>query len=146
MKLEFRIVSVADYDFLWSLHEEAYREHIEAIWGWDDVYQKAHFDHEFAERDADRVLIVVDDEIVGELQIEQRVDELFVRNIKIRGLSQGRGIGALVFESLKRRARQRGDAIVLWVFRTNKRAHAFYESLGFTQFASTETHHHLRWT
>ena len=37
-----------DENLLYALHREAMREHIDAVWGWNEGWQRAHFEGEYA--------------------------------------------------------------------------------------------------
>ncbi|MEE2756151.1 MAG: GNAT family N-acetyltransferase [Myxococcota bacterium] len=145
-KLNYRPVYIGDFDFLWQLHRQVYHAHVNAIWGWDELEQKRRFEESFADHEADRRIIEVNGEAVGELELEHRADVLFVANIKIQPEMQNQGIGREIFQQLKRVATDRRECIELFVFRNNRRALNFYREQGFEEFGQTASHRRLRWT
>ena len=81
-----RGVTDTDDDFLWRLNEEALRDHIEQIWGWDEETQRIHF-QERLRRESEKQLILIDDERVGYLELSERDETLHIINIQISSLA-----------------------------------------------------------
>jgi GNAT superfamily N-acetyltransferase len=132
-----------DRDFLLRLHHEAFRESVEALWGWDDADQERIFDEHLA-RPVERQVIQVGDEDVGELSVEERADEVFLASILVLAAWQGRGIGGSVLDWLLARAAAEGKPLTLRVIVTNPRARRLYERKGFRVTRTTETHVYMR--
>ncbi len=40
---QLRIALDTDYPWMFDLHRRVYGHHIEALWGWDEAWQRAHF-------------------------------------------------------------------------------------------------------
>jgi len=138
-----RPARTSDRDFLYALHEATMREHVDAVWGWDDGIQISHFDDRF--RPGLWQVIQVDGRDVGVLVVEERVEEIYVARIEIGAEWQGRGIGTAVICSLMDDAATSGKELTLDVFHVNERARALYERLGFRVVARSETHASMRW-
>ena len=143
---DLRPAQPEDDPFLWALQCEVYRSHVEEIWGWDEAWQRAHFEEKRAQGCDEQFIIEYRSEPVGYLELEYHADVVYVRNIQLLPKVQGQGIGRHLFERLKRRARDRREAIELQVFRTNERALYFYENIGFQRIGRTETHLKMRWS
>jgi ribosomal protein S18 acetylase RimI-like enzyme len=101
------------------------RESVEALWGWDEELQRRIFDERFA---GERFQVIeVDGNDAGVLDVEEGVDEVFLRLIELLPENQGHGIGSSIIRSLQ----ARGKPITLRVLTTNPRAAALYRRLGF---------------
>jgi ribosomal protein S18 acetylase RimI-like enzyme len=123
---------------LFELHRLVFRAHIDELWGWDEAWQRQRFREEFAESETTVVRAV--ERTVGYVQVVAEADRLFLRNIALHPDVQGQGLGARLVEEFIVRAESRDLPIVMGVFRTNPRAVAFYERLGFVRTGKTETH------
>ena len=145
-RYQLRDAQQTDFEFLWALHVESYRSHIEVIWGWDEAWQRNHFEEEMADESHRRQVIEADGDSIGFLDVEHRDECLFVRNIKLSTSVQGRGLGSRIMGDLQEVAARRSVDVVLHVFRVNTRAAAFYERLGFVQTGESETHFKLWWS
>lgn len=122
---QLRPATEGDREFLFRLHCAAMRESVEALWGWDEELQRQIFDERFA---GERFqVIVVDGKDAGVLDVEEGVDEVFLRLIELLPENQGRGIGSSIIRSLQ----ARGKPVTLRVLTTNSRAAALYRRLGF---------------
>ena len=101
------------------------RESVEALWGWDKELQRRIFDERFA--DERFQVIEVDGKDAGVLDVEEGIDEVFLRLIELLPENQGQGIGSSIIRSLQ----ARGKPVTLRVLSTNARAAALYRRLGF---------------
>lgn len=131
-------------DFAWlrQLHHATMRDTVAQIWGWDEARQEVYFREHF---DAHRLSIIqIAGRDIGVLEVEDRPEEIFLADIQIDPLEQGKGIGSAVLLDLQRRAVARQVPLTLQVNRAN-RARALYERLGFTVTGETETHYQMRW-
>jgi ribosomal protein S18 acetylase RimI-like enzyme len=116
-----------DDPFCLALHEQAMREYVEPIYGWDNEVQRAYHAAWF---DPDRLSIIEEDDgrRVGVLDVTDEHDHLYLARIEILPRAQGRGLGSAALRDLLRR----GRPIRLHVFSNNVRARTFYEEHGFT--------------
>jgi GNAT superfamily N-acetyltransferase len=140
---QLRPASPEDRDFLLRLHHAAFRESVEALWGWDEAEQERVFDEHLA-RPVTRRVIQVGDEDVGELSVEERADEHVLASILILPAWQGWGIGSAILDGLLERASAGGKPLTLRVLVTNPRARRLYERKGFRVTRTTETHVYMR--
>ena len=128
---------------LFAWYAAAYRDHIDAIWGWDDGWQRRDFGRLF---ERVRPLVVVDGaRDVGYLQVLWRAGALHLANIVLVAEARGAGRGGRLLGHLQARAGRLDRAVTLRVFRTNARAEAFYARHGFRRSGQSDTHVEMRW-
>jgi len=132
-----------DPEVLFAIHERSFRSHIEAIWGWDEPWQRQRFAEEIGASETRAVR--VDGRILGYIQVAEEPERIFLRNINIEAGARGCGIGSELIRDLKARAAHSNLPVALGVFRTNPRAVSFYERLGFVRTGRTETHVAMEW-
>ena len=128
-----------DYEFLFSLHEAAMREYVEATgWGWQEEWQREYFDRKFDP--LRRQIIQVQGQDIGVIAIEERDDELYVALIEILPEFQSRGIGTRLLGQTIDSAHRMGRPIALHVLKSNEPARRLYERLGFIIVEDDEEH------
>lgn len=142
MDFELRPATDRDRDFLYALHRAAMRESVARTWGWDEAWQRAHFDARFDPRGVE--VIRVGGRDVGAVQAEEREAELYVASLAVAPEAQGRGLGTAVVRALIARAEVRLVPVTLQVLKTNPGARRLYERLGFQTDGETTTHVRLR--
>ncbi len=140
--LKFRKAQAADSEFVFSAKKAAFREYVEQIWGWDEVYQKELHNRRFASQDLR--IIQFNGTDVGFLSTSTTPDTLNVDQIYILPEYQGRGFGAACMRGIIDDANQEQKSVTLQVLRINTRATAFYERLGFTIVDETSTHFQMK--
>ena len=133
MELSFRRVTADDFDFLWRLHNAAFRKYIEQTWGWDEDWQQRNFRETFNPEVGH--IVVVDGEDAGYLWVSEGDDEVFLASIRILPEFQGRGIGTWLIHDLIKS----GKVLRLDVLKVNP-ARALYERLGFSISNDLGTH------
>lgn len=139
MDVTLRQATAADYDFLYSLHRQAMRPYVEATWGWVEAWQEEYFCKKFDP--APRRVIQVDGKDVGVLVVEDKPDHRYLALIELLPAYQGRGIGTALIKDLQNWACTHQIPLVLHVLKTNPRARALYERLGFVICGEEE----VRW-
>jgi ribosomal protein S18 acetylase RimI-like enzyme len=118
------------------------RDVITRTWGWDESWQRAHFDAHF---DPAQVSVVcVGGREVGVLRLEARPGELYVAELQIAPDMQGRGLGSAVVRGVVEEAAARGACVTLQVIDVNTRARLLYERLGFHVTGRRERHFQMR--
>ncbi len=142
MKITRRPATDEDIEFARATHHAAYRELVERQFGyWDEAEQDAFFADDWH---GDRDLIVADGVACGYVCIEDRADDVHVRELVVAPEFQGRGIGSSVLRDAMDRAAARGVPVRLGTARQN-RALALYRRLGFRETGETDTHVLLTW-
>jgi GNAT superfamily N-acetyltransferase len=129
--ISVRPATDADIDFSFRLHKASFREYVAEVWGWDEADQREIHDRNF---DPGRVQIITEGGVeIGRLDIDDADGEIFIRLIELMPSHQGRGIGGDLIRSLLNRAAADGKRTALNVLAVNRRAHALYVRLGFTE-------------
>lgn len=142
--LALRAAIADDFEPLFACHEQAFCAHIVQLWGWDDAWQRRDFARLFAALSP--LIVESGGTACGYLQVQQRAEALHLVNIALRPEARGQGIGGQLMSRLMRDARAQELDVTLAVFRTNRRAGAFYSRLGFMVEHTTTTHEHRRWS
>jgi ribosomal protein S18 acetylase RimI-like enzyme len=137
MRWQLRPATALDEEALYEIHRAAMREHVAAIWGWEEADQRARFRASF---DAVHTsVIIVSGAVRGLLRLEDRGHELFLASIELAPEAQRAGIGSDIIRSILRDGAQRRVPVRLQVFRQNP-ARRLYERLGFHVVGETTTH------
>ena len=140
MAITYRPAVPEDFDFLYALHRAAMRASVEESFGaWDDAWQRDYFRRHFSIED--RQVIQLDGQDVGVVVVQPRAEELFLVSLEVLPAFQGRGIGTAVIRALLERARGEGKPVALQVLKSNVRARALYQRLGFGVTGETATHY-----
>lgn len=127
-----------DREALYALHGLTLRKHIAAIWGWDETWQRNHFDEHFAPEQI--AVIVVGERTVGYTRVEERNEVTYLFMLTVHPDQQNKGIGRRVMERLTEKADKQAKDTALQVFKINTDARRFYERLGFQVVGETATH------
>lgn len=143
MNYSLRQATDFDYDFLYQLKVSCLKEYIADTWGWDEGFQQAHFARHFSPNNSQ--IVVVDGLDVGELSVEDRVDELFLSRILIQPACQGQGLGTAIIQDLQKQARAREVPLALQVLKVNP-AQKLYKRLGFQIIETNETHYLMKYS
>ena len=142
MDVSLRPAAESDYDFLWWLHGATMRTYVDAIWGWDEAFQRQFFQDHF---DPARIEIVERaGEAAGYISVERGEDVIFLGAIEIAPDFQGQGIGTGLIRDLQDEAGRWGVPLKLRVLQGNP-ARRLYERLGFVATGETETHIMMNW-
>lgn len=139
---ELRPATAADRDRLYALHRAAMRDVVDRTWGWEEAWQRAHFNARFDP--AAFSLIVAGGREIGALCVQERADELYVADMQIAPEAQGRGVGTAVMRAVIARAETVGAAVTLQVLKANVRARRLYERLGFYATGEVDVHVRMR--
>ena len=143
MEISRRPATEADRELARRVHHQAYQEAVERQFGrWVVAEQDRFFDRGWA--DARHEIVLCDGEPCGYVCIEDRADDIHVRELVILPEFQGRGIGSALLGEAIARARGRGVPVRLGTFHHN-RAAELYRRLGFQETGRTPTHILMEW-
>lgn len=119
----------SDYEFLYHLHQATMKEYIEAIWGWQEAWQRDYFKAKW--EPGKRQIIQIEGQDAGVLVIENRDGEQYLGLIEILPEFQGRGVGTAVIQAFLADAEKQNLPATLHVLKCNTKAQQLYECLGF---------------
>jgi GNAT superfamily N-acetyltransferase len=134
-----RPATPADAAWARRVHHAAVRDVVERQFGsWDEAQQDRFFDRDWSGGSFE----VIEHAGVpcGYVCIEDRPDDVHIRELDIDPSFQGRGIGTSIIRSAIELARARGVPVVLGTLHENRGAQRLYQRLGFVETGRTETH------
>ena len=140
--LKVRKARATDSEFVFVVKEAAFREYVEQIWGWEDIYQRDLHNRRFASQDVR--IIQLNGTDVGFLSASNTSDMLKVDQLYILPEYQGKGIGAACMKRIIDDAALEQKPVTLQVLKINTRATAFYQRLGFTIVDENTTHFQMK--
>ncbi|MGH8714375.1 MAG: GNAT family N-acetyltransferase [Casimicrobiaceae bacterium] len=121
----------ADEEFLYALHREAMRDYVEATWGWNESWQRAHFATHYAPlRNAVIVRAGAQAADVGRIGLTRHWRCYFLRDIELAAEVRARGIGTAVVGAVIALAAASERHVELHVLACNP-ARRLYARLGF---------------
>lgn len=124
------------------MHHAAVRDVVERQFGtWDEGAQDGFFVHDWD--DGAFEIIEYDGQPCGYVCVEDRAEDVHLREIVVSPRFQGLGIGTLVIASAIDTARGRHVPMVLGTLHEN-RAARLYLRLGFIETGRTDTHTQFR--
>jgi ribosomal protein S18 acetylase RimI-like enzyme len=137
-KVTLRPAVSADYDFLYDLHRQTLKRAIQETWGWDEAWQRAHFQQHFDL--TGKNIIQQNGRDIGCLKVLDEGDHIFLSYIAITPEFQNRGIGTRLIREVLAKGGRSGKPVTLKVLKNNP-ARVLYERLGFVITKSTDTHY-----
>ena len=126
----------SDFDFLYHVACTAMHDYVDAIWGWDEEFQRNQFRDNF--RLGEWQLIVIDGRRVGGVGTRLSPNEIFLANIYLLPEYRGRGVGSSIIGRLQRLGIETGRPVLLNVLTSNTDAYRLYLRLGFHVVQSTD--------
>ena len=143
MRVSRRPAARSDTEFARRVHHRAYHDVVVAQFGgWDAAAQDRFF-----ESDWDRPgfeVIAHEGVPCGYTCIEDREEDIHVRELALLPDFQAKGIGTSIVQATVERAAERNVPIRLAALRKN-RAIDMYRRLGFQETSRTDTHVPLEW-
>lgn len=144
MTITTRPATADDTAFACAVHHAAYREVVVAQYGvWDDGQQDQFFSKDWA--NAEFIILLADSVPCGYACVEQRADDVHVRELVVGPSWQNQGIGSTFLRSVMAAAAGRGVPVRLGTQHRNQ-AQRLYRRLGFVEIDRTATHVTLEWT
>ena len=151
--LSFRPISEADLPFLLGLYQSTRQEELKLIFNWTaeqkSIFIKQQFEaqHTFYQnqfKDAQFDLILIDEQPVGRLYQEQRIDEIRVIDIALIPEFRNRGLGKRLMIDIMQRARKLDLAVRIHVEQNNPAMH-LYDRLGFKKMGDSGVYYLMEW-
>jgi len=137
-RLTLRKATSSDGEFAYLVKKAAFREYVEAVWGWDEDEQRQLHERRFEAQDVRVVSLVGTD--IGIMAVVVGPDCVKLNQLFLLPAHQGKGVGTECMSLVMDEARRLGLPLRLGVLKVNPRALAFYERLGFVRTGETETH------
>jgi GNAT superfamily N-acetyltransferase len=125
-----RAATRADEDLLFALHRDALREYVEATWGWNEAWQRAHFAGEYAPARNAVIVRAGTDAAIGRVSLSRRWHGIFLRDVELLASERNRGLGGALVRAVLALARAQGRPVELYVLKCNP-AQRLYARLGF---------------
>jgi len=141
--LAIRAAKDEDKEWCWQLHRSTLYSVVDQIWGWDEDWQRRHFDKEWPSREAQ--IVSFEGQRVGLFEALHRPHEIRLALIEVDVSMQGRGIGSALLQHLQARAQQRGLPLALEVFKVNRGAQRLYKRHGFVETEDPDHKICMRW-
>jgi GNAT superfamily N-acetyltransferase len=142
--LTLRKADPNDSEFAYCTRRAAFREYVEKGGGWDDDEQRRLHDRRFGAQDF-RVINRANVD-VGIMAVAVAPDCVKVNQLFLLPEHQGKEIGRGCMLRIMEEARRLRLPVRLRVMKTNPRALAFYERLGFIATGDTDTHYLMEWS
>jgi ribosomal protein S18 acetylase RimI-like enzyme len=120
-----------DCEFLFTLHRSAMKRYVQATWGWDEQWQRRHFEQSY--RPARHAIVVRRDpraRDIGRLSLTRHWRKVFLRDIELVAEERNRGVGGALIAALLAQARSERRTVELVVLKCNP-AQRLYQRLGF---------------
>lgn len=136
MNITTRLACATDKDTIWTLYESAMRAHIDAIWGWDRVWQRDDFDKAYATSAS--YIVELDTQVCGYIQLDIDDTGVFLRMLVLAPTVRSMGIGAALLQKILQCTHQSGRSLHFRVFRVNGAAKRFYEREGWVVAAEDD--------
>lgn len=120
-----------DEEFLFVLHRAAMRDYVEATWGWDERWQRAHFARAYKPgRHAVVVRAATAAADIGRISLTRHWRRLFLRDVELIAAERNHGLGTAMIRAVLAFARTEGRRVELLVLKCNP-AQRLYARLGF---------------
>ncbi len=142
MNFTLRPVDSTDFKFLYRLHRATLGPYVEQIWGWDEDWQRMHYEATYRPRYMQIIRVVWQD--AGMISVAEYEDYFTLRQIEILPRYQGYGLGSAVIHHLQDQAAQAGKSLTLRVFKINPAQH-LYLRLGFRITGEDDIHLTMHW-
>lgn len=144
MNIEYKLIPITerDYEFVYELKKNAYKEYVEVNWGtWDEVAQREYFKKFIEVYKNTTYLIQLDEKVIGFYNDEFLENgDYEVGNICIVPEYQGRGIGTKILKDIMEQYADKN--IHIQYFKQNP-VGKLYERLGFVANGETKTHYQM---
>lgn len=141
---DLRRATTGDEELLYAMHRDGLREYVDATWGWEEAWQRAHFAGQYKPR-ANAVILRADSapRDIGRVSLTPQWRKIFLRDIELIASERNRGVGSAVIGAVLSLARDSGRHVELQVLKCNP-AQRLYERLGFQVIGDDGTRLQMR--
>jgi GNAT superfamily N-acetyltransferase len=141
---ELRPATRDDETILFELHRAALSVYVDATWGWDDNWQRAHFAAHYAPaRNALIVRAAASGPLIGRISLSRQWRKIFLRDVELIAAERNRGLGAAIVNAVLALARESHRPVELLVLNCNP-ARRLYARLGFSVIADDGSRMRMR--
>ncbi len=138
MNIQNRPATELDKEYLRALHKGCYQDIVTRQFGaWDDAVQRKFFEEKWIPEKFQ--IVELDGKNVGMISVLKKDDHVFLSEIQIEPVLQGRGYGTHILEHILSEAKKSETRVRLQVLKLN-RAVNLYLRLGFVKVGETDTH------
>ncbi|MES2626437.1 MAG: GNAT family N-acetyltransferase [Pseudomonadota bacterium] len=131
--LQLRPANNSDYEYAKRVHHTAYREMIVKQFGkWEEHVQDHFFDKSWNSLSYD--IIIFENEPCGYCSIQESENAIQLMEFAVDISKQAKGIGSMLLAKFKEMGREKRKVAQLNVMKTNEKAKALYERLGFSVY------------
>ena len=142
--LSLKAATEKNVDFCRRVHHEAYRDVVVRQFGsWDESLQGKFFLHAWNPSTHD--VIHVNEEPAGCLSRIVLPDHIWIAEIQLLPVFQGRGIGTQILKQLMNEAARNSISVRLQVLKANDRALTLYQRLGLRATGESDRHFQMEW-
>ena len=142
-KTRMRRGNSADEPWLFELFKATMRDHIDAVWGWEELLQKEGFNTSLPAKNF--LILELESNPVACLHISDKSDHLLLDMILVEPNWQQQGLGSQLIFIAQESARQKEKPIRLSVLKTNP-ALAFHQKNGFKVIEDDEHSYKMQWS
>jgi ribosomal protein S18 acetylase RimI-like enzyme len=137
--LRERPATIQDLDALWELHLSTMKEYLNAT-ACEQEEQRKLFRDEWPDNYPSTRVLCDGERIVATTRVNRAPESIYLATLEVDPEFQGRGIGSDQICRLLEEGRRNGIPVWLNVLKTDPRAQALYERLGFRAVAENATH------
>ena len=138
---KFREISADDYEYIYRLKKEAYKEYVELNFGpWDEVQQRGFFERFFSVCKSRMFVITHNGANIGFYNYETNDNCYEIGNICIIPEYRNKGIGTAILQDILSENKDR--EVHLQYFKQNP-VGTLYERLGFERCGETNSHYKM---
>ena len=138
--LRERAATLQDLDALWELHLATMKEYITATDGWEQEEQRKLFRDEWPDKHPTTRVFCDGKRIVATTRVKRAPESIYLAVLEVAPEFQGLGIGSDQICRLLEEGRRKHIPVRLNVMKSDPRAQALYERLGFRVVAENSTH------
>lgn len=137
MEIAARAALPQDRDAIRQLYEQAMRDHIETLWGWEQSWQDNDFNNAF--QSSLTYVLESGATLLGYFQIDQNEKHDHLRMLILKPSARSEGVGAKVLSQILEITHDNGKTLLLRVFKSNVNAKRFYEREGWAVLAEEDS-------
>lgn len=142
MDIKSRKANLKDKSFIYNTKKEALFSYVDAIWGWDEVYQKSLFNKNL---NIQNIQILTNNTTpIGIIELEENEEVIDLVNIELIPEFRNKGIGSSEINKLISHASNSNKLLQLRVFKKNNKAIKLYKKIGFSEYGLSEYHINLQ--